>query len=48
MLKEFILIVLAAVFVSSQNQYIRVENKLDPDAVCLDGSPAVLYYHEGT
>lgn len=34
-------------FVASSSYYQRVQHDLDPDAKCLDGSPPIIYVHEG-
>lgn len=31
-----------------EEPYVKVINDIDPEAVCLDGSPAFLYIHQGS
>jgi hypothetical protein len=38
---------LLALFIISQANYKKVTPKVDPDAVCLDGSPSALYVSKG-
>jgi hypothetical protein len=49
-MKSFSLIVLTTLIVGSLNQgsYTKVVHNTDPEAKCLDGSPAMVYLHEGT
>lgn len=32
----------------AQGNYVKVVHNTDPEAKCLDGSPAMVYVHEGT
>ena len=50
MARYFELVVLVWVTLSvltTQDEYKKVIHNYDPEAKCLDGSPAVLYVHEG-
>lgn len=44
----FLLICLFIVVISSQEVYRKVIHNTDPEAKCLDGSPASFYIHEGS
>ena len=41
----FLLISLA--LTGDSGRYLKIQHNIDPEAKCLDGSPAILYLHEG-
>lgn len=48
MLKSILLLLLTSNLCLSLINYTKVVHSTDPKALCLDGSPPVLYYNEGT
>lgn len=46
-LKTFILIFLVFNVILSDELYKKIIHTTDPDALCLDGTPPLLYLHEG-
>jgi hypothetical protein len=47
-LKTIILLLVAISLVHAQEPYKKIVHSTDPDALCLDGTPPLLYLHEGT
>ena len=49
-LKALSVVLILSLFITVQSQayYRKVTHNTDPEAKCLDGSPAALYIHEGT
>ena len=45
--KKILLLFLVIALASTEELYKRVIHSTDPDALCIDGTPPVLYYHEG-
>lgn len=48
MAKSILLILLVITIAHSEELYKKVIHSTDPDAQCLDGTPPILYYHEGS
>ena len=46
--KIIFVVFLVLTIANSDQLYKKVVHSTDPDALCLDGTPPVLYYHEGT
>ncbi len=47
MIKRILLFLGVLYHVSADDLYSKVLNTIDPNAVCLDGSPPFLYIHRG-
>ena len=47
-MKNLLIFLLIVSLANTDELYKKVVNNIDTEAVCLDGSPGVLYYHEGT